>query len=285
MQLALTALAGRITLLGVERIVVKQLGLSGDSLSATFLFFAFGALPLLPFAVAFDTVRFAYIPIACLSSLFYAVAFVCYVTALRLGEASLVSPLYNFNIFFLALMAGIFLGEPFTGSKLLALVLLVYGASFLNRQHTIWASLGALLKDRACQIMIAGSMLIAVGRVIDTAAMHTASPLGYAFVLYTCISLYLWLCILWRGEWDNVVRLLRNAPRLSVLSGAINGFSYLFLLIALTRIDVSIAEPVSMLGMVVTLLLARWLLQEPIRERLIGVAIMIAAAWLLLGIS
>ncbi|ACV68378.1 EamA family transporter [Desulfohalobium retbaense] len=283
MHLALTALAGRITLLGVERIVVKQLGLNGDSVSATFLFFALGALPLLPFALALGVLDIGLVPTACLSSLFYAVAFVCYVHALRLGEASLVSPLYNFNIFFLALLAGVFLGEPVTGVKIGALILLVYGASFLNRQHTIWASLRALACDRACRVMIAGSMLIAVGRVIDTAAIHTASPLGYAFVLYACISLYILVYILWRGEWMNVVGLFRRSPGLSALSGAINGFSYLFLLLALTQIEVSVAEPVSMLGMVVTLFLARWIFKEDIKDRMIGVAIMLVAAWLLLA--
>jgi transporter family protein len=68
---------------------------------------------------------------------------------------------------------------------------------------------------------------------------------------------------------------------LSVFSGTVNAYSYILLLFAFTVIPVSVAEPVSMLSMIVTVILAKYIFQERIRNRIIGAVIMLAGAWLL----
>ncbi|MFW6323716.1 MAG: EamA family transporter, partial [Desulfovibrionales bacterium] len=188
MQPAFAAMAGRILLLGCERIVVKKLGSFGDSFSSAFLFFCFGALLLFPFTFLEDVTSYTFIGKAAVSSLVYAAAFVCYVKSLSIGEASLVSPLYNFNIFFLVLIAAVVLGESLHPVKIGGLLLLVYGATFLNRQGNWICSLGALAKDKACRLMMAGSLLIAVGRVIDKYKMGVTPPVTYSFILYSFVS-------------------------------------------------------------------------------------------------
>jgi transporter family protein len=55
-----------------------------------------------------------------------------------------------------------------------------------------------------------------------------------------------------------------------------------FMLFAFTKIDVSVAEPASMLGMIATVILARLVFREKIGRRLVAVIVMIAGAWLLL---
>ncbi|MFW6324828.1 MAG: EamA family transporter, partial [Desulfovibrionales bacterium] len=87
--------------------------------------------------------------------------------------------------------------------------------------------------------------------------------------------------ILGKGRLPALFALVQARPGLSLLSGAINGFSYLFLLVALQHIEVSVAEPASMLGMVVTVLLSGWIFKEKILDRLVGVLVMIAGTWLL----
>jgi transporter family protein len=54
------------------------------------------------------------------------------------------------------------------------------------------------------------------------------------------------------------------------------------LLFAFTKIAVSVAEPVSMLGMIATVILARLMFKERIGRRLVAVIVMIAGAWFLL---
>jgi transporter family protein len=279
------ALAGRVLTLGVERIVVKRMGSRADSFCSTFLFFFLGALFLLPFVMFQRIDSWVFIPRALVSGFFYSVAFVCYVRSLSLEEASLVSPLYNFNIVFLAVIAFIFLGESLTLSKGIGLALLLYGASHLNRsaaQTTSFIqSMRGLLHNTGCRFMMVASLLIAVGRVIDKSNIQAASPLVYCFFLYLIISGYVFVYALIKGRTMGIVRIMREQPWTAMASGAINAYSYLFLLVAITTIDVSVAEPVSMLGMVVTLLLSRLILGEDVRRRWFAVLLMLAGAWVM----
>lgn len=279
------ALAGRVLTLGVERIVVKRMGSRADSFCSTFLFFFLGALFLLPFVMFERIDSWIFIPRALVSGFFYSVAFVCYVRSLSLEEASLVSPLYNFNIVFLAVIAFIFLGESLTLSKGIGLALLLYGASYLNRSAgkttTFIQSLYGLLHNTGCRFMMIASLLIAVGRVIDKSNIQAASPLVYCFFLYLIISGYVFVYVLIKGRAGGIVRIMREQPWTAMASGAINAYSYLFLLVAITTIDVSVAEPVSMLGMVVTLLLSWLILGEDVRRRWFAVLLMLAGAWIM----
>lgn len=283
MSLPMLALAGRVLTLGVERIVVKRMGSRADSFCSTFLFFFVGALFLLPFVLLEPMGTWDFLPMALVSGLFYSVAFVCYVRALSLEEASLVSPLYNFNIVFLAGIAFIFLGEPLSVYKGVGLVLLVYGASRLHGNGhgpaSFVQSMSGLLHNKGCRFMMAASLLIAVGRVIDKSNMQTTSPLVYCFFLYVIIAGYVFVYVLLGQRVMGIVRIMQEQPWTALASGAINAYSYLFLLVAITSIDVSVAEPVSMLGMIVTLFLSKWFLHEDVSKRWFAVLVMLTGAW------
>lgn len=288
MLYAYLALAGRILLLGVERIVVKRLGHDSHYMAAAFHFFALGAAMLLPFVLTDlpSSWSFVFKPMA--SGLFYALGFALYVKSLAEGEASLVSPLYHFNVFFLAILAFFFLGEPLTILKVGGLLLLVYGATYLNRQKNILQSMKALITDAPCRYMIITSLLLACGRIVDKYAIsftpageEDVSPLAYVFVLYVVISLYIFIMTLFKGKTAEIGKVLKTAPWLALICGAINSYSYLFLLYAMRYFDVSVAEPISMLSVIVTILLAWKTFGEDIRTRLVGAGIMVAGAWAL----
>jgi transporter family protein len=283
MTLAYLALLGRIMLLGYERIIVKQLGQRADSEGAAFLFFAIATLFLLPFLLFVGAPSsYGFLPLVALGSFAYAIAFVLYVKSLSLGEASLVSPLYNFNVLFLLILTAILLGEPITALKIVGILLLFFGASLLNRTGNLLRSLGALFRDRACLLMIVCSFLMAIGRTIDGFVVQDIPPMLYAFCVYTGISLYLLVYLLLTRRTGEMLSLLRNRPGIAVAAGAVNAYAYVLLLFAFTQIDVSVAEPASMLGMIATVILARLIFKEKIGRRLAAVIIMIAGAWLLL---
>lgn len=275
-------LLGRIILLGYEKIVVKKVGDKSNSIVASFLFFFTATLFLLPFAfnkgLSLDLKILKY---GFLSGFIYSISFILYVKSLSLGEASLVGPLYNFNVFFLLILTTIFLREPFTLVKLIGLSLLVYGASFLNKQENLWKSLKILFERKETLLMMGSSFLIAIGRTIDGFVVGKLDPMFYCFFLYLVISIYQFLYIIFRREKREVVKLFKDKTGLVLIAGAINAYSYLFLLIAFKSIDVSIAEPLSMLSMIVTLILAKNTFKENIKTRSIGVLIMILGAWIL----
>ena len=276
------ALCGRIILLGWERILVKKLGEKSDSISGTFLFFGLGTIFLLPTLFFVDIVlNTSILFYVTLSSFVYSIAFWLYVKSLSEGEASLVSPLYNFNVFFLLILAVTFLGEKLSLFKILGLIFLFYGVSFLNRKGNILESFKAILLDKSCQYMIIASLLIAVGRTNDGNAIKITTPILYAFYLNVGISLFLFAYIMAKRNLSTTIRLFKEKTKIATLSGGINAYSYLFLLIAFTGIEISIAEPASMIAMIITVILAGRLLKENIKERLLGVAIMLIGLWLL----
>ncbi|HLD30446.1 MAG TPA: DMT family transporter [bacterium] len=279
---AYLALLGRIVMLGYERIIVKKLGTGSSSESAAFLFFAIAAVFLFPFVFFVESPEdYGFVKVVLINSVIYSAAFILYVKSLSLGEASLVSPLYNFNVFFLLLLAAVFLGEAFTVLKAAGLILLVYGASYLNRQNNPLLSLRALFKDRACVFMMICSMLIAVGRTIDMTVLKNVHPVVYAFALNAGMGLVIFLYVLLAGRTKSILDLLKAKRNLAAASGLLNAFSYLCLLLALKKMPVSVAEPASMLGMVITVILAHFVFREAIRDRLVGVVVMIFGAWLL----
>lgn len=280
---AYLALTGRILMLGYERIVVKQLGQGSDSVGAAFLFFSIATIfltPVLFFIEMPETWSFLWWVL--LAAAIYSNTFVLYVRSLSLGEASLVGPLYNFNVFFLVILTTIFLGENLSFLRILGIALLFYGTSYLNRQRNIFRSFKALFSDKACQLMILCSLLMAFGRTIDGYAVQSVSPFFYSFALYLFISVFLLLFLILKKRTGNMVRLFKEKPVRSSVAAFINAYSYLFLVIAFTKIDVSIAEPASMLSMIVTVILAHFIFGEKIRDRIIGVIIMIMGAWLLI---
>ena len=79
----------------------------------------------------------------------------------------------------------------------------------------------------------------------------------------------------------TTINLFKEKKKIATLSGWINAYSYLLLLIAFTGIEVSIAEPTSMTAMIITVLLAGRILKENIKERIVGVAIMLIGLWML----
>ncbi|MDD2206717.1 MAG: EamA family transporter [Aminobacterium sp.] len=284
MILAYIALIGRIIMLGFERIVVKKLGTGANPSAALMLFVGLAALFLFPFAIAIilkGNIDWLFLKYVATSSLIYAFAFLLYIKSLAEGEASLVAPLSNFNILFLLFLSIIFLSETLSVSKVVGFLVLLYGATFLNKQKNIYSSVKALLIDRPCQMMMISSLLVAVGRVIDKGNSTSASPVLYSFFLYLFIAIYLGFFMFLKGTAKEVFILFKDRPWVSLISGFINAYAYLCLLVSFKSIEVSIAEPLSMLSMVVTVILSSILLGEDIRYRIKGVIFMFVGAWFL----
>ena len=282
MVLAYLALVGRILLTGYEKIIFKQVGENSGSEESVFLIFITGTVFLLPFALVVHWPEsYSFLWIAAAASLVYTVQTVFYVKSLSHGEASLVAPLYYFSAFFLLVLTTVFLGESIGLLKLAGISLLVYGSSFLNRKQHILHSLKALATDRACQFMLLSSALVAVGRTVDGFMMRSVHPLVYCISLCIFTDIFLFVHLLATGRMGSAKAMFRTKLRVGATAGAVDVYSYLLLMYAITRIEVSIAEPASMLGMIVTVLLAHFILREKIRERLVGVVIMVGGAWLL----
>lgn len=283
--LAYLALLGRILLLGYEKIALKQLS-NEKADEATVLYFTIATLFLVPslFFCTFPS-NYTFLPYVVVCSLVYTIAFIWFVKALSIGEASLVSPLYDSNLFFVAILSAIFLGESLTVFKLLGFLLLIAGSSFLDKQQkNLCHALMAIYQDRACRYMIGCSILVAIGRIVDGIMIkqNNLDPLFYTFSLYFGITFWLLVNAGFKHQWQSSMVLFQEHKKTSLIVGFINAYAYCFLAYAFTQIEVSIAQSLSMLAMIVTMILAKIILQEEIGRRWIGAVIMLVGAWLVL---
>lgn len=282
-MLSYLSLLGRIILIGFERVIIKELTDRKNNLSVTFIFF-FLSLPFL-FPFLFFSERpenFLFLKNVFISSIIYTNSFILYVKSISLEDVSLVAPLYNFNVFFLIILTSIFLNEKVTFIKILGLSLLVYGSSFLTKRENILESFKALFKNKGAKYMVLSSLLIAIGRTIDGfSAKMGVSSIYYSFFLYLFITVILFFILLFTRKFNEVGVLLKNKLFLSSLAGLTNAYSYLFLLIAFKKIDISIAEPSTMLGTIITIIISKYFFKENIKYRLIGTLIMIIGAYLI----
>lgn len=282
MNLFYLALVGRILLLGVERIVVKKLATDEDAAAANFLFLGLASLFLLPMIYFYEIPPLDFIIYPAMSALIYSVGFFLYVKALSIEEASLVSPLYNFNLFFILIISSLFLDESFTIFKIAGITILFYGSAFLNKQKNLLQSLKAVFNNKGCRLMITCSLLVTFGRVIDGFSVKfNIHAVPYVIAVSIFVLIYCTTYILATKKMPIAIDLFKRKYKIAITCGLVNAFSYLFLVIAFMGVDVSIAEPLTTLSMIVTLILSKIYFKELIGTRMKGVLIMIVGAWIL----
>jgi uncharacterized membrane protein len=80
---------------------------------------------------------------------------------------------------------------------------------------------------------------------------------------------------------NTILKVFHEKPIVSITSGLINGFSYLFLLYAMQQIDLSLAEPLTNLSLVLTLLFSFLFFKENVIEKLPGSILILLGGWFL----
>ena len=279
--IAVSALTGRILLLGYERIAFKKAGKEKNSMISTFLLFFIATIILLPilFFYSWDSNVLLY---AFPSAAIYTAAFLIYIYVLSNYEVSLVVPFYNFNVFFLLILSIIFLEETFNSLKFLGILMLFLGTIFLSKESRFFDSLKAVYKNRGCQLMMLVSILMAIGRVLDTNLVKSFNSGEYAFSLYLLISFDIFIILLLTKKVKNIIPTFKSRPKEFLIGSATNAFTYLFLLIALIEMELTFAEPLSMLSVIISIIFSYIFFKEKIRDRLIGGIIMSIGAILLI---
>ncbi len=274
----------RIVLLGFERIFLKLLGkdsIEDKSLAITTVFFGFGALSLLPFAIM-DIKISEMLIFPIIASVFYSFAFWMYTASLKEGDISLVTPLYNFNLIFLLLFSTLFLGEEITLMKIIGVGSIFIGLSFLHKGSSFQNSLKQVLTDKPAQLMIIASLLMAIGRIIDGfASSEYFKDEVYAFLIYFLITFILFGILVFKRQASDPYYVIKINPVISIVSGLTNAFSYLALIISFNYLDVSLVEPISALNVFLAMILARILFKEDIKQRLIAASLIVLGVFFL----
>jgi bacterial/archaeal transporter family protein len=279
------ALTARIIFIAFEKVVVRMLGdRQGNidyNLSATFLFFIFGALILVPLASFIPINNFIFLLPCYGSSLLYTLYSYSFVTSLATGETSLVTPIYSLNGLILIIFSFFFLSEPFTLTKIIGVILMILGVSLLKDVRNPFYSIRYIITDIPSRMMFLAVTSQCLGRIIDKYYLPTIHPVTYSTILYFFIAFNLLVILLIRGKTKTILKVFKKKPELSIISGLINGFSYLFLLYAMQQIDLSLAEPLTNLSLVLTLLFSLLFFKENVIEKIPGSILILLGGWFL----
>lgn len=280
----------RILLVGIERVLLRRLGEHGAPTECAAAFFAIGALILLPFAGLGHPRDWSYLRLAIPSGLVYAVAYWFYVSALVGGDVTAVAPLGATGSLFVVLLAALLHGEPLSLAKMGGAVLIAGGSALLQRRQP-----GAerappgrhrpRVSPSAAQ-MLAYAGLTAITRMLDKANAVAAgsAPAGtYGFTVFAVVALCEGGLLLVSGGLGRLPRLLLRQPVVALAAGACNGGSFLLLLLALTRVPVSVAEPVTAVSLLVTAALAAAWFREPVGARWLPTLAVVGGTWLLVS--
>ncbi|MFN4223550.1 MAG: DMT family transporter [Fervidobacterium nodosum] len=258
----------RIVLLGYERIAGSKISKNAPTFVAAWAFFFFSFLSFFPFI---GSLSLNVLLKSMISGTIYSLSFSLYTYALGHEEASVVAPLYNLNAIFLVILSALFLGESFSLKKLLGAILMIYGVSYLKKGENFVISYKNLIKSKGSLSMIVSSILMAFGRIIDRKITSELSPIGYSVGIYLVISFYIFIYGLISGhklkDYSNIVK---ERFIYLILGGICNAYSYVALLKAFNYFGVSVAEPLSMLSVFVTMIFAKIFLKEKIGIRFIA---------------
>ena len=284
--LGLVFISLRIILVGTERIFLTKNKLGQfNSVVVASVFFGFASILLLPgllldLPTNFTSVEIFALSFSLLSSLFYAVGFYAYVKALSVEDATLIAPLYNSSLLWLLILSAIFLSDNLTLTRIGGGVVLFIGFFFLH-SGSLKEKIQKIKNSKGSLYMISGSLFLAIGRTIDASAISQTNAVLYAISMNFFVGFYLFIVTILQGNL-HIIREIKNGSLLNLFGAAIcNGWAYLFLLLAIPYLQVTVAEPLSLLSVFVTAYLANKYLGEQVKERIPGIIIILIGSFLL----
>jgi uncharacterized membrane protein len=206
--------------------------------------------------------------------------------ALKLGEASLVTPVLTFNPAFTLLIAALALGEVPSRSGVAGVLVIVAGSYLLNLGQLRagwWKPLTALVTQPALLLALGTSLIWGLTPIAEKLAMQHARPADPPLVAFgsTALMTLFLTALMWR-QVKRPLGYLRTHRRGFVAAALIAGVAPVFGFSAIGLGLVSYVTALFKLSTVFSVFWAILFLKEgTARERLVGAAVMVLGAILI----
>jgi drug/metabolite transporter (DMT)-like permease len=223
---------------------------------------------------------------ALLSGSIFAVSFMVYGWSIGKGDVNLLTPLVSLTfvfVYFTDLIAG---NRGFGWLPLAGIVLVTVGVTLLNLSPKLpWRSalnpLNILRQPGAWGVLLF-AVAMSVTRIIDKDAAGQAEPVIYATLANTPIIMLGTIALAWQKRIPEAAQVVRGRLGLLTLAAAVGISNYLLLLASLRYFAPSTVEPVTQLGLLITVFMATWWFKEPLHYRWLAAIIMIAGSALII---
>ncbi|GEM_PF-950062 len=296
-------LAARVIGMGLERPLVKRLSLGRDATAATVLYVGLGELLFLLVLAVQALGRpdlcagaLGWLPLALIPSLLNAACFFSFIRAMRIGEVSLLTPLFAVSfivIYALDVAAGYapLSALPLSGVLLVTLgvVLLTPGSERTAGTEALWVRLDPrwLLSQPGAVLMLINALAFAGARYFDKTLAPQAEPVLYALIVNAPTVLIGLAVLAWGGRRGGagpgaLAALLRERWPVALTLTLFGQGAFLMLLYALDYFPPSVVEPVTQLGVFIAIALGGLWFGERVRARWLPAALVVGGAALLL---
>ncbi|MGO9137818.1 MAG: EamA family transporter [Syntrophales bacterium] len=213
-----------------------------------------------------------------------ALAFYCYMKALKVSPLSLTVPFLAFTPGFIVLTGWIILGEEISPGGFCGIILIIIGAYFLNLSKTsygILAPLMAVFREPGSRLMLLVSFLYAFTSTIGKLAIIHSNPYIFGIIYNAALALLLTLFLPAVLNAEPVKNLIRR-PIIGLILGALVATTIFSHMLAISMTNVAYMVSLKRTSLLFGVLYgALWFKEEKIAERLSGAIIMITGVFLI----
>ena len=208
---------------------------------------------------------------------------ILYIRALRFGDISLTIPLMGFSPLFLAIASPLILNEFPAKAQLIGILLICFGAYFLNlkpKENNYLAPLKSLMTTQSSRLMLIVAFLWALTTSFDKVGAKNSSPLFFSASLYFCTAIMtLPIVIICSPNWFS--KLKSNFYKL-VLLGSLKAVDMWCHVMAIASTVAANSVAVKQTSLLMTVGYGYFLFHEKnIKHRLLGCIIIIVGVCIL----
>jgi uncharacterized membrane protein len=213
-----------------------------------------------------------------------ALAFYCYMKALKVSPLSLTVPFLSFTPGFIILTGWIILGEEISTGGFCGIILIIIGAYFLNLSKTTYGLLAPLLavfKEPGSLLMLLVSFLYAFTSTIGKLAIIHSNPYFFGIIYNMALAVLLALFLPAAANAEPVKNFVRR-PIIGLILGALVATTIFSHMLAISMTNVAYMISLKRTSLLFGVLYgALWFKEEKITERLTGAIIMITGVFMI----
>jgi uncharacterized membrane protein len=213
-----------------------------------------------------------------------ALAFYCYMKALKVSPLSLTVPFLAFTPGFIILTGWIILGEEISPGGFCGIILIIVGAYFLNLSKTrdgLLDPLMAIFREAGSRLMLLVSFLYAFTSTIGKLAIIHSNPYFFGIIYNIALLMLLTLFLPAAAKAEPVKNLFRR-PLIGLILGALVATTIFSHMLAISMTNVAYMISLKRTSLLFGVLYgALWFKEERIAERLTGAIIMITGVFII----
>jgi drug/metabolite transporter (DMT)-like permease len=213
-----------------------------------------------------------------------ALAFYCYMKALKISPLSLTVPFLAFTPGFIILTGWIILGEEISPGGFCGIILIIVGAYFLNLSKTrygLLAPLMAIFREPGSRLMLLVSFIYAFTSTIGKLAIIHSNPYFFGITYNMALAMLMTLFLPAAANAEPVKNLVRR-PLIGLILGALVATTIFSHMLAISMTNVAYMISLKRTSLLFGVLYgALWFKEEKITERLTGAIIMITGVFLI----